>query len=132
MVDGLGFVEYADAEDAVGAPRLYVETYLVFSYKFRLSFCSEAISCLKDDTVRWQSDSSFSNWVFLFLNLSLWAVIIGRIPDPPPTGSPDLKASKDVVPGDPLGSNPEIIDDVGDARLFRAKGFDKLEDDVCG
>lgn len=36
MVDGLGFVAYADAEEA-GA-RLYEDTYLVFSYRFRLSF----------------------------------------------------------------------------------------------
>jgi hypothetical protein len=43
-VDEFGFVEYDDAEEAVGAALLYVETYLVFSYKLRLSFCRDAIS----------------------------------------------------------------------------------------
>jgi hypothetical protein len=31
IVDGFGLVEYADAEEAVGPARLYVDTYLVFS-----------------------------------------------------------------------------------------------------
>jgi hypothetical protein len=44
IVEGLGFVEYADAEEAVGPALLYVETYLVFSYRLRLSFCRDAIS----------------------------------------------------------------------------------------
>ena len=44
------------------------------------------------------------------------------MPEPPPTGSPDLKASKEVVPNDAdLGSNPEIIEEVGDTLPFRPK-----------
>jgi hypothetical protein len=44
---------------------------------------------------------------------------MGKIPEPPPTGSPDLKASRDVVPKDEdLGSKPEIMDEVGETLPF--------------
>ena len=42
------------------------------------------------------------------------------MPEPPPTGSPDLNCSRVVVPNDDdLGSNPDMIDDVGETLPFR-------------
>jgi hypothetical protein len=118
-VDKLGFAGYDETEDVCPA-LLYVDTYLVFSYRFRLSFCKDAISWRREETVRWLSDKSVSSCSFLFLNRSRCAVIIGRMPEPPPTGSPERKASKEVVPrDDDLGSNPDIIEEVGDVLPFR-------------
>ena len=52
---------------------------------------------------------------------------MGRMPEPPPTGSPERKASREVVPrDDDLGSKPDMMEEVGDTLPFRTANAPEL------
>jgi len=63
-----------------GAREVYEDTYRVFSYRLRLSFCKEAISSRRLEMLVCAVARDSSSSALRALKRSRWAVIMGRIP----------------------------------------------------